>query len=143
MLGAGDWGLVSQAFRAVSSKEKVPNDICLNEFGRAFNTAINVGFGSKMDDGIDVLFCKQVIEQFTITDISTHETIAWVIIETGKVGQIAGIGQVVDIYDSASIETFQDKTNKVGAYETTAPGNEYIIQNYALSIKVYRPGMPR
>ena len=85
-------------------KSKSTDDIGLYKCRRAFNTAIYMGLSSKVNNSINLFFCKYFIEQFAIADITTHEPVALIVIEIGQVSQIACIGQIVEVGNATIIE---------------------------------------
>ena len=73
------------------------DDIGLNEVFRAVNAAVNMGFGSKIDDGTRLMFGQQFGNQFEIADVAFDEKVPRIAVERRQVFQVAGVGQCVEI----------------------------------------------
>jgi hypothetical protein len=89
--------------------------------------SIHVGFGGEVHDGPRLVVTQQEIDQGAIADIAFDEAMARVVTESGKVRQIARVGQGIKGDDRLSLrrmlagEPIQDE---VRANEAGAAGDE-------------------
>lgn len=76
------------------------DNVGVQENLRIFDGAVYVGLGSKVDDDVRMFLLEQLIDTFAVRDIFLHKTEIRVVHDRSKRGQVAGIGQAVQTYDS-------------------------------------------
>jgi hypothetical protein len=76
---------------------KRADDVGLDEFSRAVDGAVDMRLGCEIDDGAGPVLGIQPREQGRIRDVAAHENMPWVVCRAGQVGEIAGIGQFVEV----------------------------------------------
>ena len=103
------------------------NHVGVNEILRGINAAIDVGFGSEINDGVELVLGHELIHLIGIGDIGLKKLVAVAVLSrhTLEIGQIAGVGQNVDITDVGRLVMFQNVANKVAANETAAARYQY------------------
>ena len=72
-----------------------PDEIGLEEGGRAHDGAIDVALGGEMDH--DVVTGHHLAHELRITDVTFHEDVARVLVELGHRGRDAGIGEGIEV----------------------------------------------
>ena len=100
------------------------DDIGFYEGLGTFDGIVNMAFGCKMDDALDIVLAEETVNKRLITDISFDEGMGGHTLTFLKVIHTAGIGKPVKV-DDMVIRILPGKvTNKVGANEAGSPGNE-------------------
>jgi len=77
-----------------------------------------------MDNASDIIFVKDELDQFTITDIAFNELIAFIIFYLYEVFKITGIGQKVEVDDLVIWISVYEIGNKVRTDKAGAAGDE-------------------
>jgi len=79
-------------------------------------------FGREIDNGVKLMFGHELIHLVGIGNISLEEfvAIAMCLGHALEVGEVAGVGQDIDISDVGRLVMFQNVANKVAANETAA-----------------------
>ena len=92
--GAGGWGLGGgEPGRAGCFEEgEGADDVGLDKFARSGDAAIHVGFGGEVDDGVDLFFGEDGVEQRPVADVPVDEAVAGIVFEIRQVCGIAGVG---------------------------------------------------
>ena len=78
-----------------------------------------------MDYAVDALLLHQGQHSLEIADIHPDEPVVRPVLDIPEVGQVAGIGQLVQIDDPVIRIFVHEKTDHVGADETGASRNHY------------------
>ena len=86
-------------------------------------STIDVRLSSKVDDSARSMSCKQLADQYEITDITLHENVACIVAQACQVLQVAGVGELVE-GDDRLVGLRQPVQHKVTANETGAAGDE-------------------
>ncbi|MFT6990506.1 MAG: hypothetical protein ACJASL_002484, partial [Paraglaciecola sp.] len=76
-------GISNHTFFAALSKAIGTQDVCLYKGIRASNRAIYMGLGSKVYYGINVITCKQFLDQRCITNIPLNKSKMGVVQQAG------------------------------------------------------------
>lgn len=107
--------------RAIKENTR-PDYIGVNEIRRIIDAAIDMRFGREIYDGIERMFRHELVHLIGIGDISLEKLVAVAMLRrhTLKIGEIAGVGQNVDITDVGRLVMFQNVANKVAANEAAA-----------------------
>ena len=96
------------------------HDIRLQEDARIINAAVHVGFRREIHNHIRMLFLKQPVHRFTVTDIRLHKPETRVIHHAFHRREIPRIGQFVQADDPVFRIFFQHMKYKVGSDKTRA-----------------------
>ncbi len=105
-----------------------------NELSWIVDGAIDVTFRGEMDHGARPVLFEQLGYEVSVANISLHERVPRVCGDTLEVAQVSGIGQLVEIDDSASLIA-NPMMHKIGAYESRAAGQKDRVcqfQNFCL-----------
>ncbi len=86
-----------------------------------------MGFGGKMDHGIDGVAAEKVVQQRAVANIPAHEGVAGRVGQLFQVLQAAGVGQGIQVDDMHARIRRQQSIYKIGADETRSTGDEYIL----------------
>src|SRR5579872_6746862 len=101
-----------------------PDDIRPDEGPRVEQAAIDVTFGSEVHDRFERAFRDQRLDEITISDIAVPELVPRTIPDRGKVLEISGVGQPVEIDDRQVVVARQLLANELGPDESAATGDE-------------------
>ena len=89
--------------------------------------AVDMGFGSKVDNRIDVLAANHFPNLFGIADIALDENIARIIGYVLEVIQVARISELVVYHDAILGIALEHVTDKVGANKSGATRNHQFL----------------
>jgi hypothetical protein len=103
---------------------KVPVDVGLHEGARAVDAAVDVALGREVHDGARPVLGQQAVEQGAVADVAVHEAVAASPCSAGQVGEVAGVGQRVEVDDRLA-GWRQPVEHEVAADEAGAAGDEY------------------
>ena len=94
----------------------------VDEVLRRISAAIDVGFGGEINDRVELVFGHELIHLIGIGDIGLEEfvTITVFLGHAFEVGEVAGVGQNIDIREVSRLVMSQNVANKVAANETAA-----------------------
>jgi hypothetical protein len=107
--------------RAIKQNARA-NDIGVNEIERRIDAAIDMRFGRKINDGIELVFGAERVHLVGVGNISLKEFIAVAVLlrHALEIRKVARVSQRIDIRDVGRLVMSQNVANKVAAYETTA-----------------------
>lgn len=92
--------------------------------GRSDDRAIDVRFGSKMDDSIDVVIGTGDLKLFEVTDIALYKGVVWVVGNIFEVFEIASVSEFVIIDKVILGMVCEPIMNEIGTNKAGAAGNE-------------------
>jgi hypothetical protein len=87
------------------------------------DAAVDMALRCEMDDSTGAMRGQQVLDSRPVTDVALDENMARVTYQRGKILQITGIGELVEI-DNGFVRLSQPVEHKVTADKTGATGNE-------------------
>ena len=99
------------------------DDVGIEEDGGVFNAAVDMAFGSKVDDSIGVLFFKEAVNPVTVTDVQLDKTEVGIVHNRLKGGKVAGIGELIQADDAIIRMCGKHVEDEVGADETGTTGD--------------------
>ncbi len=101
--------------------------IGMNEVQRRINAAIDMRFGREINNGVKLMLGHELIHLIGIGNVGLEEfvPIAVLLGYALEVGEVAGVGQDIDISDVGRLVMFQNVANKVAADETAAARYQY------------------
>ena len=102
---------------------KRPDDIGLDEVLRPVNGTINVALCRKIDDGSWSVLRQQFTDALTIGDVGLDKDMAVLVLQTGEIFEIPGIGQLVNV-DHGLPHLDKPVQNEIGTNKTGASSNQ-------------------
>ena len=93
---------------------------------RVLDRAVDMAFGSEMDNTIDVSLRHQSENSVEVAHIGFDERIVRLILDVLKVSEVAGIGKFIDVDDVIIGILIDKKSNDMGADETGTASNDNI-----------------
>ena len=95
-----------------------------------------MALGSKVHDRVKAVLLKKLLDKSAVMDIAADKGVALIIAHSHKVIKVAGIGEQVKIYKRDVLVILEHVSDKVGADEPGAAGDEYCLHNNLL-LSVY------
>ena len=83
-----------------------------------------MALGGEVDDAIDMFILHQFIDPFKVADVHLDKAVVRLVLYVLQVGEVAGIGQLVEVDDLIFGIFVHKKTNNVTADETSATGDD-------------------
>ncbi len=80
----------------------------LREGEGVLDGAVHMALGGKVDDAVDVLVLHQLVDTVEVADVHTDELIVGLVLDVLEIGQVAGVGQLVEV-DDAVLRILVDK----------------------------------
>ena len=99
-----------------------PENVCLCKDERTKDTAIDMRFSRKMDDGIDRVCFDRRSQKFSIANVAADKV--QTVCEVGEILGIAGIGQFVKVDDAIIVAG--DESDEIASDETCSARYENI-----------------
>src|SRR5208282_5374200 len=78
-----------------------PEHVGLNKDFGAKNGTVDVTFGGKVKDRVNSVCRDDVIEQLAVANVSFDEEVTLVVLQVGKILEVAGVGELVERYHRA------------------------------------------
>ena len=103
------------------------DDIGFDESGRPIDRTVDMALGGEMHDDVDGVIAQQGQHRRVVADVGLHEAIVWIVLDLPQRGEVAGIGQLVDIDDVVAGVGTQMPAHR-RADEPGAAGNQDIRQ---------------
>ena len=94
-----------------------------------FDGTVHVTLGGQMDDAVDLLVLHQLIEGVEVTDVHPDELVIRFVLNVLQIGQIAGIGELVEIDDIILGILVHKEANNMASDESGAAGDNNILHN--------------
>jgi len=90
------------------------------------NTAIDVALRREVDDSLHTLpeLGDRSPDGLTLGDVAPDELVAGMACQVGQIGQVAGVGEGVEVDDRDIPFGFQDVTDEIAADEAAAAGDK-------------------
>ncbi len=98
--------------------------IGLRKGERVLDAAVHMALGGEVDDAVDVLFLHQLVDAIEITDVHLDELIVGLVLDVLEVGEVAGIGQLVEVDDLVFRVFVDEKSNDMAADEACATSDD-------------------
>ena len=102
-------------------------DVGFHKGQRITDGAIYMGFGSQVNDPIELEFVKQTLYQIMVADIPFPKNVVGCIFYIGQVGQIPCVSQQIQVDNAVLWIVFDQSFDQVGADEASAAGDKYIV----------------
>ena len=78
-----------------------------------------------MDDSVDLILAHDGADRVNITDVRLDESIIRTILYVMEIGEVSGVGELVQIDDMVVRIFIDEKTDHMTAYEAGTAGNDY------------------
>ena len=96
----------------------------LRESERVLDGAIDMAFGSEVDDAIDLFVLHELVERVKVADVHFHELIVRLALDVLEVREVARIGKLVKIDNLVFRILVHEKANYVATNEACAAGDD-------------------
>ena len=105
--------------RATGTVQQIlrPEDVGLQEELRIFNTAVYVALSCKIDDDVELVFRKQAVNKFPISNIALDKEAAFVVDVRSNRSKISGIREQVESDETVILVRCQHVFQEIGADE--------------------------
>ena len=90
--------LCSRFFQQV----KCADDVGLDKIFGTENQMVHVAFCGKMNDHPRLVLLEQLAQKLAVEDVSLHENVPRIVFQAGKIVEIAGVGELVQIHDGGA-----------------------------------------
>jgi hypothetical protein len=94
----------------------------MDEVAGAVDGAIDVGFGGEMHHGVRLEIREGGAHGGGVADVGLEEGVKWVVCEIGEGGEVAGVGEFVDVEDL--VAAADEEMDEIGTDEAGATGDE-------------------
>jgi hypothetical protein len=98
-------------------------DVRLDKNSRIFDAVVDVAFGREMDDAADIVRFKERFDKAAIADVPLDENVAFVVFHFGKVFEVPGVGQQVEVDKTDIGIFFEEIGDKVASDKSGASGD--------------------
>ena len=92
--------------------------------------AVHVTLSSQVNHTVDVVFLKDSADRLEVADVGTHEHVVRSLLDILQVGQVAGVGQLVQVYDTVLGVLVHEEAHDVAADEARAARYQYIALKF-------------
>ncbi len=98
----------------------------MNEVLGRIDASIDVRLGGEIDDGEELMLEHEGVHRVGVGDIGFEKFVAFAMFldHAVKIGEVAGVGQGVDICDRGRLVMLQNIANKIAPDEAAAAGHE-------------------
>ena len=118
---------------------KRAHDIGAGEDERILDRTIDVAFGGQVDHSVDIVLAEHFADGVVVADVGLDEGVVRSIFDVSQVGQIAGIGQFIEIDDPIVGIFVYEEPHHMRADESGAAGNEDVAFHvFAFSVFISR-----
>ena len=102
------------------------HDIGLSKGERVAYAAIDVAFGGKVYNAVDMVMSEDCSNGVEVANISSHKGIVGRMLYVGKIGKVAGIGELVEVDNVIFGVLVYEKPHDMRADKPGTAGDEYI-----------------
>ena len=110
------------------------HDVGAGECEGILDRAVDVALGGEMDDAVDPILPDDAPHLVEVGDVGAHEGVVGLILHIPEVGEIAGVGQLVEVDDAVFGIFVDEEADHVGADEARAAGYQDVALHF-LSIR--------
>ena len=119
-------------FRGLEQRERAHHvGLCENE--GVLDATVHMALSCQVDDAIDLFLLHQAVEGVEIADVHLHELIVGLLLDVLQVGQIAGVGEFVEVDDVVVGILVHEMAHHVAPDKACAAGNYYIALHTIIS----------
>ena len=101
-------------------------DIGPREGERVLDGAVHVALGSKVDHAVDIVFLKDSAHRPEVADVGAHEHIIRGLFDILQVGQVARVGQLVQVHDAVLGVLGHEEAHDVAPDEARTARYQYV-----------------
>lgn len=83
-----------------------------------------MAFGREVDDPVDAVLPEQFTHRLEVADVAPDESVVRPLLDVSQVGEVARIGQLVEVHDPVIGVFGHEKTNHMRADEARAARNQ-------------------
>ena len=98
-----------------------------------------MALSGKVDDVIEIVLCKQALDQLLVADVALHEDMAGVALNVLQVLEVAGVGQLVEVDQQDLGVLLEHIMHKVGTDKTGAAGDKIFFHKFPLLFSAITP----
>ena len=91
-----------------------------------------MALSGKVDDVIEIVLCKQALDQLLVADVALHKDMAGVALNVLQVLEVAGVGQLVEVDQQDLGVLLEHIMHKVGTDKTGAAGDKIFFHKFPL-----------
>ena len=102
------------------------HDVGTCESERVFDAPVHVAFGGQMDDAVHTVLPDEFAHLVEIANVRFDESIVRPVFDVFQIGQVSGVGQLVQIDNMVVRILVDEKAYHVAADETGSSGNDDI-----------------
>lgn len=84
-----------------------------------------MAFCREVDDSVDLILAHDGADRVNVTDVCLDESIIRTILYVMEIGEVSGVGELVQIDDMVVRIFVDEKTDHMTAYEAGTAGNDY------------------
>ena len=94
---------------------------------RVFDRPVHMAFGGEVDHSVDVVVAEYLPHLFVIADVRFDERVVRRTLDVREVGQIARIGQFVEVDDAVAGVFVYEQADHVASDEAGTAGNQDVV----------------
>ena len=129
---------VVEEFPLVAFGAGFPADLCGLEKGKCAHhvgagesegvedRAVHMAFGREMDHAVDLIFLHDAAHLVVVADVGPDEGIVGFVLDVLQVGEVAGVGELVEVDDVVVGIFVDEETDHVRTDESGASGDENV-----------------
>ena len=103
--------------------------VALDEDLGVLDGAVNMALGGEVDDIVEIVLCKQALDQLLVADVALHKDVAGVALNVLQVLKVAGIGQLVEVDQQNFRVLLEHIMHEVGTDKTGTAGDKIFFHN--------------
>ena len=101
-------------------------DIGPREGERVLDRAVHVALGSKVDHAVDAVFLEDAADRPEVADVGAHEHVVRGLLDVHEVGQVARVGQLVQVHYPVLRVPVHEKAHDVAPDEARTASYQYV-----------------
>ncbi len=118
--------LAPELFRRFEERKR-PHHIRADKIRRAKDRAVDVRFRREMDDGVDLVFAQQPIDQLSITNIALNKDVSLRVRQILQVFEGTSVRQQIEVDDFRLWFGFQQKSDEICPDKARAASDEDVL----------------
>ena len=110
-------------FRSLQQAKRA-HHVGLSKCKRILDGTIDMGLGGEVDDAVDLFVLHQFVDAVEVADVHLDELVVLLVLDVLQVGEIAGIGQLVQVNYLVLWIFVYEEADDVAADETGSAGDD-------------------
>ena len=106
-------------FRCLQQAQR-SHHIGLSKGERVFDGAVHMALGGEVYDAVDVFILHQLVDTLEVADVHLDEAVVRLVLDVLQVGEVAGVGQLVEVDDFVFRIFVDEEADDVAADEAGA-----------------------